>query len=137
MATNLRASGKKGKHFVLHAQAMHGRPYDGHTLKRAGENIEKIIGKMPERLVTDKGYKGHKWEDPRTKVFLSGQKRGVTPAIKRDIKRRSVIEPIIGHTKNEGPLRRNYLKGRKGDEINAILAGIGFNFRQIVATLAA
>ena len=137
MATNLRASGEKGKHFVLHAQAMHGRPYDGHTLKRAGENIEKIIGKMPDRLVADKGYKGHKWEDPRTKVFLSGQKRGVTPAIKRDIKRRSVIEPIIGHTKNDGLLRRNYLKGRKGDEINAILAGIGFNFRQIVATLAA
>ncbi len=136
MATNLRASGEKGKHFILHAQAMHGRPYDGHTLKRAGENLEKIIGKMPERVVADKGYKGHKWDEPRTKVYLSGQKRGVTPAIKRDIKRRSVIEPIIGHAKNEGLLRRNYLKGRKGDEINAILAGIGFNFRQIVATLA-
>lgn len=136
MATNLQASGEKGKHFVLHAQAMHGRPYDGHTLKRAGENLEKIICKMPERVVADKGYKGHKWDEPRTKVYLSGQKRGVSPAIKRDIKRRSVIEHIIGHAKNEGLLRRNYLKGRKGDEINVILAGIGFNFRQIVATLA-
>ncbi|HCC25485.1 MAG: hypothetical protein A2X70_03735 [Alphaproteobacteria bacterium GWC2_42_16] len=136
LATNLRTSGKKGKHFILHAKAMPGRPYDGHTLKRAAENIEKIIGKLPERLVADKGYKGHKWEDPHTQVFLSGQKRGVTPAIKRDIKRRSVIEPIIGHAKNDGLLRRNYLKGRKGDEINAILAGIGFNFRQIAAVLA-
>lgn len=136
LATNLRTSGEKGKHFILHAQAMHGRPYDGHTLKRAGENIEKIIGKLPERFVADKGYKGHKWKDPRTRVFLSGQKRGVTPVIKQDIKHRSVVEPIIGHAKNEGLLRRNYLKGRKGDQINAILAGIGFNFRQIVATLA-
>lgn len=137
MATNLRTSGEKGKHFVVHTKAMHGRPYDGHTLEKAGENIEKIIGRLPERFLVDKGYKGHKWEEPRTKVFQSGQKRGVTPAIKRDIKRRSVIEPLIGHTKNDGLLRRNYLKGRKGDEINAILAGIGFNFRQITATLAA
>lgn len=137
MATNLRTSGERGKHFIIHTKAIHGRPYDGHTLEAAGENIEKIIGRLPERFLVDKGYKGHKWEEPRTKVFQSGQKRGVTPAIKRDIKRRSVIEPIIGHTKNDGLLRRNYLKGRKGDEINAILASIGFNFRQITATLAA
>ena len=137
MGTNLRASGENGKHFIVHTKAMHGRPYDGHTLSKAGENIEKIIGRLPERFIVDKGYKGHKWDEPRTRVFQSGQKRGVTPAIKKDIKRRSVIEPIIGHAKNDGLLRRNYLKGRKGDEINAILSGIGFNFRQITAVLAA
>lgn len=136
LATNLRASGKKGKHFILHSKAMPGRPYDGHTLKKAAENIKEIIGRLPDRFLVDKGYKGHKWKDKHTTVFLSGQKRGVTPAIKKDIKRRSVIEPIIGHAKNDGLLRRNYLKGRKGDEMNAILSGIGFNFRQIVATLA-
>lgn len=137
MATNLRTSGEKGKHFIVHTKAIHGRPYDGHTLKKAGENIEKIVGRLPERFLVDKGYKGHSWDEPRTKVFQSGQKRGVTPAIQRDIKRRSVIEPIIGHTKNDGLMRRNYLKGQKGDEINAILASIGFNFRQITAVLAA
>lgn len=95
MATNLRSSGEKGKHFIVHTKAIHGRPYDGHTLKKAGENIEKIIGRLPERFVVDKGYKGHKWDEPRTKVFQSGQKRGVPSAIKRDIKRRSVIERIL------------------------------------------
>lgn len=131
MATNLRVSGEKGKHFIIHTKALHGRPYDGHTLKKAGENIEEIIARLPEFFLVDKGYKGHKWEEPRTKVFQSGQKRGVTSAIKRDIKRRSIIESTLGHTKNDGLLRRNYLKGRKGDEINAILASIGFNFLQI------
>lgn len=133
IATNLRTSGKKGKHFVVHVQGLHGKPYDGHTLKRAVDHIQKIVGKTPERLVVDKGYKGHKLG---TRVFLSGQKRGVTDAIKRDIKRRSVIEPIIGHTKHDGLMGRNYLKGRKGDQLNAVLAGIGFNFRQLIAVLA-
>lgn len=134
IATNLRASGKKGKHFVLHTQALHGRPYDGHTLKGAVEHLKQIIGKTPERVVVDDGYKGHKLKEPQ--VFLSKQKRGVTQAIKRDIKRRSVIEPIIGHVKHDGLMGRNYLKGRKGDHLNAILAGIGFNFRQLIAVLA-
>lgn len=102
-------------------------------LERAGENIKKIIGKLSERFFVDKGYK---WTEKRTKVFLSGQKQGVTPPIKRDIKRRSVIEAIIGHAKNERLLRKNYLKGRKGDEINAIFSGIGFNFHQILSALA-
>ncbi|MBN9565273.1 MAG: hypothetical protein J0G29_04145 [Alphaproteobacteria bacterium] len=101
IATNLRASGHKGKHFVLHAAALHGRPYDGHTLEQAVAHIKQIIGKVPERFVADEGYKGHKLNEPKTRVFLSRQKRGVTDAIKRDIKRRSVIEPIIGHVKND------------------------------------
>lgn len=42
-------------------------------------------------------------------------------------KRRSAIEPIIGHTKAGHRMDRNYLKGEGGDKINAILAGCGFN----------
>jgi IS5 family transposase len=134
IATNLRTSTKKGKYFVVHTQALHGRPYDGHTLKGAIEHIKKIVGRSPERVLVDKGYKGHKVND--TQVFLSGQKRGVTAAIRRDIRRRSVIEPIIGHTKHDGLMGRNYLKGRRGDLLNAILASIGFNFRQLIAVMA-
>lgn len=136
LATNLRTAPSLGKHFIVHAKALHGRPYDGHTLKGAIENIQKMIGRLPEIFVADEGYKGHKVKLEGTNIFLSRQKRGVTSAIKKDIRRRSVIEPIIGHAKNDGLLGTNYLKGRKGDKINAILAGIGFNFRQLIATLA-
>lgn len=80
---------------------------------------------------------GIKLRQSYTRIYLSKQKRGVTADIKRDIKRRSVIEPIIGHIKNDGLMARNYLKGRKGDHLNAILASIGFNFRQILSAMAA
>ena len=49
------------------------------------------------------------------KVYVSGQKRGVTDAIKRDLRRRSAVEPVIGHAKNEHRLGRNFLKGAHGD----------------------
>jgi transposase, IS5 family len=66
---------------------------------------------------------------------ISGQKRGVFCAIKRHLRRRSAIEPVIGHMKAEGHLGRCYLKGRTNDAANAILAAVGYNFRRILAWL--
>ncbi len=65
-------------------------------------------------------------------MFISGQKRGVVGAIKRELRRRSAIEPVIGHMKNDGHLGRNYLKGRHGDHINAVLSAVGHNLRLIL-----
>ena len=69
------------------------------------------------------------------RVFISGQKRGVFGAIKRELRRRSAIEPVIGHMKAEGHLGRCYLKGTAGDAANAILTAVGYNFRRILAWL--
>jgi hypothetical protein len=79
-------------------------------------------------------YRGHDAQNPR-RVFISGQKRGVFGAIKCELRRRSAIEPVIGHLKAEGHLGRCYLKGRAGDAANAILSAIGHNFRRILAWL--
>ena len=43
-------------------------------------------------------------------------------AIKRAFRRRSAVEPVIGHVKAEHRMDRNYLKGRDGDRANAVLA---------------
>jgi IS5 family transposase len=76
-------------------------------------------------------YRGHNFQEPY-KVYKSGQRRGVTAKIKKELKRRSAIEPIIGHVKQSHKLGRHRLKGRVGDKINAVFATIGFNFKQIL-----
>ncbi len=63
---------------------------------------------------------GHDAPKP-LRVYRSGQKRGVFGQIKRELRRRAAIEPVIGHLKSEGHLERNYLKGRHGDQANAVL----------------
>ncbi len=45
------------------------------------------------------------------------------------IKRRSAIEPTIGHMKMDGRLGRNPLKGELGDAFHAVLCGAGNNIR--------
>jgi len=116
--------------FVVGAQACPGNPYDGHTLAAQLQQVVSLTGKMPDRCFVDRGYRGHGVTD--TQVFMSGQRRGVTRTIKKEIKRRSAIEPEIGHMKNDGHLGRCYLKGTEGDAMNVILVAAGHNLRKIL-----
>src|SRR6202035_977205 len=117
----------KGGQFVLHAKALHGNPYDGHTLGPVITDLEKLTGVAVRRIHGDKGYRGHNYPD-RFRVWISGQARRVTKVIRREMRRRAAVEPVIGHLKDDHRMRRNYLKGRDGDRINAVLAAAGYNF---------
>ena len=59
----------------------------------------------------------------------------MTPAIKRQLRRRSAVEPVIGHLKAEHRMGRNYLWYRRGDAANAVLAAVGYNFRRLIRWL--
>jgi IS5 family transposase len=121
--------------FVVGMRSMPGNPHDGHTLGEALEQVEILTGTRTKRAFVDRGYRGHGVET--AEVFISGQRRGVTPALKRDIRRRSAIEPMIGHMKTDGRLARCPLKGTLGDALHAVLCGCGHNIRMILAHLRA
>jgi transposase, IS5 family len=114
-----------------------GKPYDGHTLAAVIPEIERLVGADLERIIADRGYRGHNAPPPhRFKVYVSGQKRRVTEKIKRELRRRAAIEPVIGHLKAEHRMGRNHLAHATGDAGNAILAAVGYNFRRLLAWLA-
>ena len=125
----------KGGQFVLHAKALHGNPYDGHTLGPVIADLERLTGVEPRRIHVDKGYRGHN-HPHKFRVWISGQVRRVTAAIRREMRRRAAVEPTIGHVKLEHRMERNYLKGREGDRINAVLAAAGYNFGLLLRWLA-
>ena len=135
LATTLNRS--KGGQFIAHVKTLPGNPYDGHTLEAVIPEIERQVGASLSRIVADRGYRGHNAPpDHKMKVYVSGQKRGVTEAVKRDLRRRSAVEPVIGHAKSEHRMGRNFLKGSHGDAANAVLAAAGYNFRRLLAWLA-
>ena len=129
------ATKPKGGQFVLHAQALHGNPFDGHTLGPVIADLEKLTGVETRRIHVDKGYRGHNHKE-KFRVWITGQARRVTRPIRREMKRRAAVEPVIGHTKAEHRMGRNYLKGREGDRINAVLAAAGYNFSLLLRWLA-
>ena len=119
--------------FVVGMRALPGNPYDGHTLHEALEQVEILTEQRPEFAFVDRGYRGHGVEN--VKVFISGAKRGVSRAIAKLLRRRSAIEPMIGHMKNDGRLTRCPLKGTEGDAIFAVLCGCGHNISMILRQL--
>jgi transposase, IS5 family len=125
IATTNRAA--PGGQFVLGARTLPGNPYDGHTPAAQITQTETTTGVRIERVYVDRGYRGHDADTGR--VFVSGRKRGVTPTIRREIRRRAAIEPVIGHMKDDGHLGRNFLRGTEGDAVNLILAAAGHNLR--------
>ena len=117
--------------FVVGGQALPGSPYDGHTLPGVLAQVVRMTGERVREVFVDRGYRGHGVEDAQ--VYLSGQRRGVTTQrLKRCLKRRQAIEPIIGHLKRDGWLGRNHLKGVAGDHMNVVLSCAGHNLRLIL-----
>jgi IS5 family transposase len=129
------ATRPKGGQFAFHAKALHGNPFDGHTLGPVIADLEKLTGVETRRIHVDKGYRGHNHKE-KFWVWITGQVRRVTRPIRREMKRRAAVEPVIGHLKAEHRMGRNYLKGPEGDRINAVLAAAGYNFSLLLRWLA-
>ena len=121
---------------VVGMRSMPGNPYDGHKLANAIEQVEILMATTPSIVLADRGYRGVKLEGDRTRLILS-HTRKLAPALKRLLKRRQVVEPMIGHMKADGLLDRNWLKGELGDSRHAVMCGAGHNLRMILARLRA
>ena len=118
------AATSRGGWFVG-AKAMHGNPYDGHTLKDALKHV-----------FVDMGYRGHGYTG-EVNVHVDKRRRGRTAkSLWRWMKRRAAVEPGIGHLKQEHRMDRCRLKGTLGDCLNAIFSAAGMNFRKLLRLAA-
>ena len=122
--------------FVVGMRSFAGNPYVGQTLKEALEQVEILTDQRPDLAVVDRGYRGYRGHGVEaTRVLISGARRGLTPKLIADLRRRSAIEAEIGHMKTDGRLSRCPLKGTIGDAIFAALCACGHNIRKILARL--
>jgi IS5 family transposase len=120
--------------WIVGVQALHGNPYDGHTLASAVSQVERISRRAVTAIFLDRGYRGHDYTGD-AQVHITGQRsrHRASWTLRRRKKRRAAIEPKIGHLKSDNRMDRNYLKGPEGDHINALLAGVGANMRKLLA----
>jgi len=117
--------------WVLGVKSFEGNPYDGSTLKSVIADVEGVTGAKVRTVYADKGYRGSNHWPEHVSVILSGRRR-LSASQARLLKRRQAIEPVIGHMKHDHRMGRNFLKGTLGDAMNALLAGIAFNFRKLL-----
>lgn len=119
-----------GSNWIVGIDGVHGNPYDGATLSGALSQTERLTTVKPQRAVVDKGFRGKAHHPEDVEVMVVGIYRR-SGSLKHLLKRRSAIEPVIGHSKQDHALKRNYLRGKTGDRMNAFLVGCGFNLRKL------
>jgi len=119
---------------IVGAKNFNNNVYDGDTLNAILDQIKEIRGIAPEKAFCDRGFRGRKRIGDTDIVLPSPPVQGASEYDKRkarkDFGRRSAIEPIIGHMKNDFRMARNYLKGTVGDAINLLLAAAAFNCKK-------
>lgn len=123
--------------WIVGAQLCSGNPYDGHTLDAAIKSIEANTGVAITQAYVDKGYRGHNYQGSATIHIAGSSNRGLTKTMISRKRRRSAVEPKIGHLKRENRLGRCFLAGLVGDAINVVLAAAGSNLRKLLAAIAA
>ena len=121
--------------WVLGAAALPGNPYDGNTLAQMLRQAEEISGVKPQHAYCDLGYRGHDYRGDCDVQVVNRFRKRKPRAILRWWKRRSAIEPVIGHVKSDHCMERNMLAGAAGDKLNAMLAAVGFNLVKLMRGL--
>jgi IS5 family transposase len=118
--------------FILAAHSLPGNPYDGYTLAWSLAHTKLNTGVPIKTAVVDKGYRGSRAAWPGTEVVIPSQRSKDEAHCQRrrkQLRRRSVIEALIGHMKTDGLLARNWLKGKAGDAMHVVLCAAGQNLR--------
>jgi IS5 family transposase len=118
--------------WIVGAHALHGNPYDGHTLDGAIAQIERLTKQTLDDVIVDQGYRGHGYEGSATVHVVRTIPKRASRAVRRMLKRRAAVEPTIGHLKSDNRLSRNHLTGKTGDQINTLLAAAGYNLRKLL-----
>lgn len=120
--------------WIVAIHAVHGNPYDGHTLPDSLERVKEYTGWSAKEAHVDLGYRGHLYQgETLVNIVDFRHIKRATRAVRKWFKRRAAIEPVFGHLKSDNRMSKNYLKGTHGDEINVFLCACGFNLRKLLA----
>ncbi len=93
--------------WIVGVQAHHDNPYDGQTLEPALAQVAHLTNVQPKQGLVDQGFRGERYHPKSVEVLVVGARR-VAEGVRSFFKRRSAIEPVIGHTKHDHGMLRNF-----------------------------
>ena len=123
--------------WMVAARMLPDNPYDGHTLRETLGVVERVTGVGVTDAYVDKGYRGHGYTGAANIHVAGAAYKTRSRSERRRRKRRSAVEPKIGHLKSDHRMNRCYLARLTGDAINAVLAAAGSNLSKLLRRLAA
>ena len=123
------------RNWIVNVEDCPENPYDGHTLAQSISGAERLTKVLVLEADVDKGYRGHDYKGAAVIRLAGSSNAGLSFSERKRKRRRSAIEPVIGHLKLDHRLDRCFLKGRVGDATNLIGSAAGFNVRKLLRLL--
>ena len=123
---------------MLGARTFPGNPYDGHILSAVLEQVSNLtqdIGATLKHIVVDLGFRGVDADNPDKQIIHKGKYKSLNTQQKRWLRRRSAVEPAIGHLKSDNRMNRCWLKGALGDALHCISCAAGYNVRWLLRAI--
>jgi IS5 family transposase len=124
---------------MLGARTFPGNPYDGHILSAVLEqatNLTQDIAANIKHIVVDWGFRGVDADNPGKEIIHRGKFKSLSKQQKGWLKRRTAVEPAIGHLKSDHRMDRCWLQGALGDALHSISCAAGYNVRWLMRAIA-
>ena len=123
---------------MLGARTFPGNPYDGHILSAVLEqaaNLTQDIAVKLKHIVVDLGFRGVDADNPDKQIIHRGKIKSLSKQQKGWLKRRTAVEPAIGHLKSDHRMDRCWLQGALGDALHSISCAAGYNLRWLMRAI--
>jgi IS5 family transposase len=123
---------------MLGARTFPGNPYDGHILSAVLEqatNLTQDIAVELKHVVVDLGFRGVDADNPGKEIIHRGKFKSLSQQQKSWLKRRTAVEPAIGHLKSDHRMDRCWLQGALGDALHSISCAAGYNLRWLMRAI--
>jgi len=123
---------------MLGARTFPGNPYDGHILSAVLEqatNLTQDLGLKLKHIVVDLGFRGVDADNPDKEIIHRGKFKSLSAKQKKWLKRRTAVEPAIGHLKSDHRMDRCWLQGALGDALHSISCAAGYNLRWLLRAI--
>jgi IS5 family transposase len=124
---------------MLGARTFPGNPYDGHILSAVLEqatNLTQDIAANIKHIVVDLGFRGVDADNPDKEIIHRGKFKSLSKQQKGWLKRRrTAVEPAIGHLKSDHRMDRCWLQGTLGDALHSISCAAGYNLRWLMRAI--
>lgn len=124
---------------MLGARTFPGNPYDGHILSAVLEqatNLTQDLSLKLKHIVVDLGFRGVDADNPDKEIIHRGKFKSLSAKQKKWLKRRTAVEPAIGHLKSDHRMDRCWLQGALGDALHSISCAAGYNLRWLLRAIA-
>ncbi len=124
---------------MLGARTFPGNPYDGHILSAVLEQasiLTQDVGMKIKHIVIDLGFRGVDADNPDKEIIHRGKFKSLSKQQRGWLKRRTAVEPAIGHLKSDHRMDRCWLQGSLGDALHMIGCAAGYNLRWLLRAIA-